>query len=244
MTPAPVIETYGLGRAFGARVGVAGVNLALAAGQTLALVGANGGGKTTTLRMLAGLLRPDRGRATVLGQDLRSTGRRIAARAAYMSQRIALYPDLSVGENLRFRAALRGLPHPRDAWRETASRFGLDPWLERRCAVLSEGWARRVQLAATLLGAPPLVLLDEPTAGLDPVARAVVWDEVAAIARDGAAVVVSTHDVPEAASCGEVLILLDGTVAAQGAPDAVVARHGCASLAACLLHLAAQAEAA
>ena len=233
------VEVSNLGRSFKGVTAAAGVTATVSAGEILALVGASGGGKSTTLRMLSGLLRPDAGEGRVLGLDVRRARRRICAQAAFMPQRLALYPDLSVRENLRFRMGLRSLPHAATGWRETAVKFGLEAALEIPCGALSEGWARRVQLAATLLGAPPLVLLDEPTAGLDPVSRAQMWDHIAAAARDGAAVVLSTHDIGEAETCTQVIVLMNGRVAAQGKPRTVINWHpGCTSLSACIQSIA------
>lgn len=223
MTAAPVVSVRGLARAYGTRLALAGADVTLHPGERLALVGGNGGGKTTLLRLLAGLLRPDDGEGQVLGLPIATAGRRIAARAGYMPQRLALYPDLPVHENLRFHAALRGAPAASIG--ALAERFGFERFMQTQAGALSEGWARRVQLAACLLGAPKLALLDEPTAGLDPLARDGVWAMIASLGSAGTAVIVSTHDLQEAQSCDKVMMLLDGKVVAEGAPRELIAQE-------------------
>ena len=145
---------------FGRVTAVAGVTLTLRAGEICGFVGANGGGKTTTLRMLAGILRPDGGRGQVLGFDLQREAAEIRERVGYMSQRLSLYAELSVFENLRFRAAVYGLRNPRAAAEAAMRDFDLMRWAHSPAVTLSGGWARRLQLAASLLHSPQLVLLD------------------------------------------------------------------------------------
>ena len=150
---------------------VAGVTLNLWAGEIWGFVGAKGAGKTTTLRMLAGVLRPDSGAGHVLGFEIQRDAAKIRERVGYMSQRLSLYAELSVFENLRFRSEVYGLRNPHAAVEAAIREFGLVPWAHRRAGSLSGGWARRLQFAASLLHSPHLVLLDEPTAGLDAAAR-------------------------------------------------------------------------
>lgn len=217
----PAVEVVGLVRRFGARTAVTGLSLVVAAGQIAGLIGANGGGKTTSLRLLAGLLAPDAGSGRVLGHDLRRPDRRIRGDVGYMAQRLALYAHLSVFENLRFRAEVYGLPKPRDAARRAVADFGLGPYAQTSAERLSGGWARMAQLAAALIHSPRLVLLDEPSAGLDAAARQAVWRRIASLAGAGAAVVIATHDLAEAERCSQVSVLAGGQMLAQGAPQAI-----------------------
>jgi len=202
---------------------VAGVTLTLRAGEIWGFVGANGGGKTTTLRILAGILKPDGGRGHVLGFDLQRDAAKIRERVGYMSQRLSLYAELSVFENLRFRAEVYGLKNPRTEVEAAIREFGLVPWAHRPAGSLSGGWARRLQLAASLLHSPRLVLLDEPTAGLDAAARQEVWRRVEALAATGAGVIVCTHDLVEAERCSKAAFFADGQVVAAGAPAEIAA---------------------
>ena len=220
---------------------IADVALTLRAGDLMGLVGANGGGKTTTLRMLAGLLRPDRGEGTVLGHDIRRPGASLRARVGYMGQRLSLYPDLTVVENLHFRARVHRLARPGDAVAQSARRFGLDDVLTTRFERLSGGWARRVQFAATLLHAPPLLLLDEPTAGLDVATRRDIWRWLGELADGGTAIIVSTHDLAEAERCPAILYYEGGRVEGPFAPAALAEATGAVSLEAAVI---ARADAA
>jgi len=202
---------------------VAGVTLTLRAGEICGFVGANGGGKTTTLRILAGILKPDGGRGHVLGFDLQRDAAKIRERVGYMSQRLSLYSELSVFENLRFRAEVYGLKNPRAEVEAAIREFGLVPWAHSPAGSLSGGWARRLQFAASLLHSPRLVLLDEPTAGLDAAARQEVWRRVEALAATGAGVIVCTHDLAEAERCSKAAFFADGQVVAAGAPAEIAA---------------------
>src|SRR5258708_17555441 len=194
----PMVAVEDISKRYGRRTAVAGVTLTLRAGEIWGFVGANGGGKTTTLRILAGILKPDGGRGHVLGFDLRRDAARIRERVGYMSQRLSLYAELSVFENLRFRAEVYGLKNPRAEVEAAIREFGLVPWAHSPAGLLSGGWARRLQLAASLLHSPRLVLLDEPTAGLDAAARQEVWRRVEALAATRAGVIVCRHDLGEA----------------------------------------------
>ena len=165
-----LVAVHDLSKRYGRATVVADVTLALWSGEICGFVGSNGAGKTTILRMLAGILKPDGGGGQVLGFDLRRDAEEIRERVGYMSQRLSLYPELSVFENLRFRAATYGLRNPCAAAESALCEFGLVPWAGSAAGSLSGGWARRLQLAASLLHSPRLVLLDEPTAGLDAVA--------------------------------------------------------------------------
>ena len=232
-----VIDVSGLAKSFEGREVVQGVSIRIGPGDLLGLVGANGGGKTTTLRMLAGLVSPDGGEGTVLGAAIRA-GRIDRSRIGYMSQRLALYPELSVIENLRFHASVHGLP--RSAVDDGIAHYGLEAVASRRFGILSGGWARRVQFAASVLHIPPLLLLDEPTAGLDIVTRAAIWGWIALFAGQGGAVVVSTHDLAEAERLPQIMLYSQGHAGAQTTPAAVIGAAASGSLEAAVLEQARQ----
>jgi ABC-2 type transport system ATP-binding protein len=220
---APLVAVENISKSYGRTTAVAGVTLSLWAGEIWGFVGANGAGKTTTLRMLAGILKPDGGAGRVLGFDLQRDAAKIRERVGYMSQRLSLYAELSVFENLRFRAQVYGLKNPRAAIEAAIREFGLVPWAHSPAGSLSGGWARRLQLAASLVHSPRLVLLDEPTAGLDAAARQEVWRRVEGLAAAGAGVIVSTHDLVEAERCSRTAFFADGQVVAVGAPAEIAA---------------------
>jgi ABC-2 type transport system ATP-binding protein len=206
---------------YGDRVAVENLSLTLWAGEVFGLVGANGGGKTTTLRILAGILRPDQGHGQVLGFDLLRGTREIREHVGYMSQRFSLYADLSVFENLRFRAEVYGLNGPRVAAEAAIYDFDLSEYAHRAAGQLSGGWARRLQLAAALIHSPRLILLDEPTAGLDAVSRQEVWQRIGHMAAQGAGVIISTHDLGEAERCSHAVVLSEARVVTAGTPEQI-----------------------
>jgi ABC-2 type transport system ATP-binding protein len=191
------IDVRGIAKRFGQRTVLRALTFAVVPGELVVLTGSNGGGKTTTLRILAGLLAPDGGEGQVLGRDVRYPARADRAQIGFMTQRLALYPELDVTQNLRFRAAMHGLGDA--AVRGAIDAFGLADYAKTRIDRLSGGWARRTQFAATTLHAPALVLLDEPTAGLDAATRADIWARLHAMAGRGHSIVMSTHDLAEAA---------------------------------------------
>jgi len=229
----PLVAIEGLSKRYGRRTAVMGVTLTLRAGEICGFVGANGGGKTTTLRMLAGILRPDGGRGRVVGFDLLRDAAKIRERVGYLSQRLSLYAELSVFENLRFRAAVYGLRNPRAAAQAAIGEFDLVQWARSPAGALSGGWARRLQLAASLIHSPQLVLLDEPTAGLDAAARQEMWRRAERLAAAGAGVILSTHDIAEAERCLQVALFADGQVVAAGAPDEIAVRSPAAAFLLC-----------
>lgn len=222
--PDALVRVEGLAKRYDRQLVIENVSLRLGRGDLVGLVGANGGGKTTTLRMLAGLIRPDAGSGTVLGEPVSAPPRARKRLIGYMGQRLALYPDLSALENLHFYADVRGLA--RGAVDAVIARYGIGPVLARRFGQLSGGWARRVQFAATLLHAPPLLLLDEPTAGLDVATRADIWRWLGELAGAGHAIVISTHDLAEAERCPSVVLYHEGRARAQASPLAIAAEAG------------------
>jgi ABC-type multidrug transport system ATPase subunit len=208
-----LVAVRDVAKRYGLRVAIEDLELTLRTGEILGLVGANGGGKTTTLRMLAGILKPDRGEGHVLGFDLMRGAKEIRKQIGYMSQRLALYADLSVFENLRFRAEVYEIDKSRTAVESVMREFELERYARSPAGQLSGGWARRLQLAAALIHTPRLILLDEPTAGLDPISRHDVWRRIELRAAQGAGVIVSTHDLAEAKRCSRVALLCEGRIA-------------------------------
>jgi ABC-2 type transport system ATP-binding protein len=211
-----------LSKRYGRRVVLHALTIAVRRGAVFGLVGANGGSKTTLLRLIAGVIEPDDGRCQVLG----TTPATVRHRIGYMPQALGLYGELTVRENLRARAALFDLTAPETAASVMIDRFELGGHADIRVARLSGGWARRAQLAATLIHAPELVLLDEPTVGLDAGARQQVWAQILALADAGATVVVATHDLAEAERFSGLAFLADGQVLASGRPADIVSAAG------------------
>jgi ABC-2 type transport system ATP-binding protein len=228
-TAEPVIDISGLSCAFGGRTVLGGLTLRCGAGAVIGLVGANGGGKTTTLRMLTGLLKPSGGGGTVLGEDVNRPEHARRSRIGYMAQSLALYPELTVSENLRFRCDILcgGSIRPADY---VIAKYSLESVLASRIAALSGGWARRVQFAASVLHQPTLILLDEPSAGLDARTRRDMWTWISDLASCGSAVVVSTHDLHEAQQCPQIIHYRDGTAEGPLSPHDLLTRSGTQSL--------------
>ena len=220
----PLVALEDISKRYGRRSAVVELTLSLRAGDICGFIGANGGGKTTALRMVAGILRPDGGRGTVLGFDLLRDAAAIRGRVGYLSQRSSLYAELSVFENLRFRAQIHGLTNPRAAADAAIEAFGLMPFARSPAGSLSGGWARRLQLAGSLLPSPRLVLLDEPTAGLDLAARHELWRRVERLAAGGAGVILCTLELAEAERCSHVVFFAEGQIMAAGAPDEISVR--------------------
>ena len=220
------IDVRGLRKSFCGRAVVQGLDLRVARGQICGFLGANGSGKTTTLRMLCGLLTPDAGEGTCLGLDVRRDASRIRRRVGYMTQRFSFYEDLTVQENLDFVARLYELPdRPRriDAVLEQA---GLTDRRTQLAGQLSGGWKQRLALAACVLHQPELLLLDEPTAGVDPKARREFWDLIHLLATRGITVLVSTHYMDEAERCHRIVYLSGGKLVVEGSASEVVSRSG------------------
>ena len=215
----PVVMARGLRKLFPDKVALHTASFDLAEGDVLGLIGANGGGKTTTLRMIAGLLKPDEGELTVLGHYLPADATKIRSNIGYVSQRLSLYEDLTVLENLRFFARAYNVTNLPETISTICDQFSLGPVCHKRIAQLSGGWARVVQLAAGMMHNPQLLLLDEPTAGLDAAMKAFIWYHIRQYAQNGRAVVVSTHDLDEAPRCDQLLYFSEGKIPFRGTPS-------------------------
>ena len=226
MTADRVIDVRDLHKRYGERKVVDGLTLAVTAGEICGFLGANGSGKTTTIRMLCGLVKPDGGGGTCLGLDIIRDAPRIRLQIGYMTQRFSFYEDLTVTENLDFVAAVYEIDNRREAVRAIIGRMGLADRADQLAGQLSGGWKQRLALAACILHKPKLLLLDEPTAGVDAKARREFWDLIHDMAADGLTVLVSTHYMDEAERCGRIVYLSNGKIVAQGTPDEVAKGSG------------------
>ena len=218
-----VIDVHGLTKKFDGRAVVRNLSMQVKRGTIYGFLGPNGSGKTTTIRMLCGLLTPDAGTGTCLGYDIRTETDKIKRHVGYMTQRFSLYQDLSVRENLEFIGRVYGIDQPVAAARAAIERLGLTGREAQLAAELSGGWKQRLALGACTLPSPQLLLLDEPTAGVDPKARREFWNEIHALAADGLTVLVSTHYMDEAERCHEIAYIAFGELLARGTVDEVIA---------------------
>jgi len=216
------VDVVGLRKQFGDKVALADFSLRLHRGKIFGAVGANGGGKTTALRLLAGLLPADGGQGRVLGVDLRARPSQLRNRVGYMTQHYSLYRDFTVSENLMARARIYGVTDPQARVTQLLALFRLDRFAQERVGRLSGGWMRRAQFAATLVPQPPLLLLDEPTAGLDLETSRQLWDCIIELAERGTSIIVSTHDLAEAARCNDMGVFVEGEVVAHGTVEQVI----------------------
>jgi ABC-2 type transport system ATP-binding protein len=216
------IDVAGLNKSFGDKHVVDDVTIQVAEGRICGFLGPNGSGKTTTLRMLCGLLTPDSGRGTCLSFDILKEADEIKRRTGYMTQRFSLYEDLSIAENLEFTARVYGLDRRPERVDQALRRLGLEGRRNQLAGALSGGWKQRLALAAATLHEPRLLLLDEPTAGVDPKARRDFWDEIHALAAQGLTVLVSTHYMDEAERCHEIAYISYGKLIARGTAEEVV----------------------
>jgi ABC-2 type transport system ATP-binding protein len=221
-----IIDVQNLSKSFGPRRVVDGLSLQVAAGEICGFLGANGSGKTTTIRMLCGLLTPDAGEGKCLGFDVVREASRIRHEAGYMTQHFGLYDDLTVFENLDFVASVYEMADRADAVAEIMHRMGLADRAEQLAGQLSGGWKQRLALAACVLHRPKLLLLDEPTAGVDVKARREFWDLIHDLAGQGLTVLVSTHYMDEAERCKRIVYLSGGRIVVQGTAEDVVRRAG------------------
>lgn len=216
------IEANGLTKRYGTRIAVDGLNLAVERGTIFGFLGPNGSGKSTTVRMLCGLVRPSGGDARIEGLDVVAAGNVLRRRVGYMAQGFSLYRDLTAAENLEFFARAYGLQRDRavERKRDAVALTGIEPHLGVRADHLSGGWQRRLALAVALLHDPAVMFLDEPTAGVDPVARRELWEVFFGLAERGKTFFVTTHDMNEAQRCSKIGYLLDGKLLATLRPSA------------------------
>src|SRR5471032_2317520 len=217
-----VIDVHHLTKKFDGRAVVRDLSMQVKRGTIYGFLGPNGSGKTTTIRMLCGLLTPDEGNGTCLGYDIRTQADKIKRQVGYMTQRFSLYQDLSVLENLEFVARIYGINDPTGAVRDMIVRLGLNGREDQIAGTLSGGWKQRLALGACTLPGPQLLLLDEPTAGVDPKARREFWNEIHALAAKGLTVLVSTHYMDEAERCHEIAYIAYGELLARGTVQEVI----------------------
>jgi len=216
------IDVKGLNKSFGDKHVVKDFSIQVPRGRITGFLGPNGSGKTTTLRMLCGLLTPDSGSGACLGYDILTQPDEIKLRVGYMTQKFSLYEDLTIEENLMFMARVHGLDRRRERVKDALDRLGLHERRTQLAGKLSGGWKQRLALAASTLHEPQLLLLDEPTAGVDPKARRTFWDEIHALSAEGLTVLVSTHYMDEAERCHDIAYIAYGKLIARGTAEAIL----------------------
>ncbi|MCB1042378.1 MAG: ABC transporter ATP-binding protein [Acidobacteria bacterium] len=221
-----IIRVRDLSKHFGDKIAVNKISLTVNQKDIFGFLGPNGSGKTTTIRMLCGLLTPDHGEGTCLGYDIRSQSSLIKREVGYMTQRFSFYEDLTIRENLSFVARIYGMRDARSAVDHAIGGLGLGDRQHQLAGALSGGWKQRLALAACMLHRPRLLLLDEPTAGVDPQARRDFWDEIHGLAAQGVTVLVSTHYMDEAERCNRLAYISKGHLLAQGSPEELVGAAG------------------
>lgn len=223
------IDVRGLSKSFADKVAVSDVDLQMPRGQVWGFLGPNGSGKTTTIRMLCGLLKPSAGEGTCLGFDLRNEAEAIRRQTGYMTQKFSFWADLSVRENLNFVARIYQLAHRRQSVDETLEVLGLAHRQHQLAGALSGGWKQRLALAAVTMHKPKLLLLDEPTAGVDPQARRDFWDQIHRLSNEGMTVLVSTHYMDEAERCDHIVYLAHGRLITEGSVPDIIDQSGLVS---------------
>lgn len=221
-----VIDVEGLTKSFAGKKVVDSVDMQVARGEIYGFLGPNGSGKTTTIRLLCGLLTPDAGHGTCLGYNILTESPRIKREVGYMTQRFSLYEDLSIRENLDFIARIYQLDHRGEAVEGAIEKLKLTGRADQLAGTLSGGWKQRLALASCIMHKPKLLLLDEPTAGVDPKARREFWDEIHELADGGLTVLVSTHYMDEAERCHKICYLAYGRLLARGTAEEVIAQSG------------------
>ncbi len=219
---APAISVQGLTKRFNGKTVVDAVTMDVAGGEIMGFLGPNGSGKTTTIRLMCGLLEPDAGEGRVLGHNIRTERRAIKREVGYMTQRFSFYGDLTIEENLRFVAGLYEMNPVGQVVNDTLEDLGLASRKRQLAGALSGGWKQRLALAACIMHRPKLLILDEPTAGVDPKARRDFWDEIHTLAHQGMTVLVSTHYMDEAERCHRIGYISYGKLVAQGTVTEVV----------------------
>jgi ABC-2 type transport system ATP-binding protein len=225
-TSAYAIDVRGVTKKFGTRTVVNRIAMQVRAGEIYGFLGPNGSGKTTFLRMLCGLLTPDGGEGSCLGFDFRRDSAEIKKRVGYMTQKFSFYEDLTLDENLDFIARIYSLSNRKAAVEKSLARLGMVERRNQLAGTLSGGWKQRLALAACLIHEPQLLLLDEPTAGVDPKARRDFWEEIHQLAAAGLTFLITTHYMDEAARCHRLGYLAYGNLLAHGSVDEVVKAGG------------------
>ena len=220
------IDVRGVTKKFGTRTVVNDIAMQVRPGEIYGFLGPNGSGKTTFLRMLCGLLTPDGGEGKCLGLDFRSESAEIKKRVGYMTQKFSFYEDLSIEENLDFIARLYGMSQRKVAVQKSLERLGMVERRKQLAGTLSGGWKQRLALAACLIHEPKLLLLDEPTAGVDPKARRDFWEEIHKLAADGLTFLITTHYMDEASRCNRLAYIAYGNLLARGTVDEVIKAGG------------------
>jgi ABC-type multidrug transport system ATPase subunit len=225
MSSETIVETEHLSRRFGSLVAVRDVTLEVRRGEIFGVLGPNGAGKSTTIRMLCGILDPSGGRGTVVGFDVARDAERIKERIGYMTQRFSLYEDLTAFENLRFYAGLYSAANRARRIEEVLQTSGLRERRDQIAGTLSGGWKQRVALACATIHQPPLLFLDEPTAGVDPVSRREFWEQIYLLSSQGTTILVTTHYMDEAERCHRLAFIFRGSVLDVGTPAEIVERR-------------------
>ena len=221
-----IIDVKNLTKTFDDLIAVDHIDLQVKKGEIFGFLGPNGSGKTTTLRMICGLLTPDSGDGTCLGFDILTESRAIKKHVGYMTQKFSLYSDLSVQENLNFIANLYGIGHKRQTIQQTLKDFDLEERAHQLAGHLSGGWKQRLTLAACMLHQPDLLLLDEPTAGIDPIARRDFWDRIHALSEQGVTTLMTTHYMDEAERCTRLAYIANSKLIITGSVDDVIRSTG------------------
>lgn len=226
MSDAFAIDVRGVTKKFGTRTVVNQIDMQVRPGEIYGFLGPNGSGKTTFLRMLCGLLTPDGGRGQCLGRDFRTESAEIKKHVGYMTQKFSFYEDLTIEENLDFMARLYELPDRKQAVEKSLARLGMTNRRRQLAGTLSGGWKQRLALAACLIHDPQLLLLDEPTAGVDPKARRDFWEEIHRLAAEGLTFLITTHYMDEASRCHRLAYIAYGNLLASGTVDEVIRAGG------------------
>jgi ABC-2 type transport system ATP-binding protein len=217
-----IIDVHGLKKSFAGKLAVIGVSLQVEKGEIFGFLGPNGSGKTTTIRMLCGLLTPDAGSGHCLGHDVIKDSYAIKCQVGYMPQRFSLYDDLSIYENLEFIASIYDMSHRKERIAAAINHLGLEQHQNQLVGELSGGWKQRLALSAALLHQPKLLLLDEPTAGVDPKARREFWEHIHHLAKEGITTLVSTHYMDEAERCTRLAYIMKGHILIRGTPQEII----------------------